>query len=573
MVGTTSGGLDGGVAIGPKTLDVVRVSTHVVDHDGRVWEGPSIPMDAQAKYAYHSRLGGIVPVEVAIDSIFANPPHYGGGGFEGMRLMRTPYGEGFLDMEHNLARLIYSSLAFNLSLVTQTMALLDDPSVDFVTHLQRTPREFFKGSQAAMRSDSGVTMIATVHHKDGSANDVLIPFDFVVKFGKDDRKMTMQEMRASTCSLALLNGLIREGEYANALELVMAGYFRPFFWVSGEDGLKVPTVYRNTDGQLVNKPMFFGIGTLPWGRYLPDAGYAAGLDALIGPYPRIDSAMPVGQKIAGNYVNSARNVNIALLLGFGEVLALNHNNQVVEGSAENLVFLFTNKRTGQMTAYCPPLSSNILAGTNRDRALKVLERGITLGGKKVELIMDAPSKKYVLKCLKGTANEELSALVLLGTGVGVIHTRSITDNPALRTWVECNELRSEESAATPLLLRRLRETEQRFMVNGGVRHPFVDAMQSALTNFALEHDGVRITPAYLMDWDVAAERVFGVSLDDVAGREFAAKANGGYFDQRVNGLQQPQELIGRYREAVQAIQKMARVSMDRRSKPFLPVRT
>jgi branched-subunit amino acid aminotransferase/4-amino-4-deoxychorismate lyase len=542
------------------------VQTRMIDREGRVWEGPSFPMDKDARFAYYSRMGGFVPAEVALDTIFTNPTHYGAGGFEGVRLMRTPYGDGFVELPHNIGRFIYSSLAFNLSLIRQTMSLLDDPDVEHLEHVMRTPAEFFRDSFRRLERDENVQMGVDIFYKDGRKVSVTVPFELKVRFDGTERKFSMKEMEAAMCSLAFLNRLVRGGPFPDgSLGLVPAGYFRPVFWVSGEEGLRVPTLLRKGDGSLADKPLYFGIGTLPWGRYLADSGYEAGLDLLLAPLRRIDESMPVRMKIAGNYVNSTRNINMAMILGFGEILALNHEERLVEGSAENIIVLFTEKSTGRMRAHFPPLSSNILAGTTRDRALRILEEGVECCGKRVELALEAPSLDFVRKSLKGHTGWEVSAVVLMGTGVGFIHGRSLTENPSLKDWMEVNELRSEEAPPDPLVLKRMRETETRYPINGGKRHPFVLALHEAYNALATSDGGAMITPAYAMDYG-AAERVFGVELKDAAGPDFIAKATGGYFNERINGIRQPDELMARYREAAKVIRKMNDLSIERRIK-------
>src|SRR5512143_4168478 len=186
-----------------------QVGTRLVDRLGRVWDGPAFPMDADARYAYYSRMGGFVPVEVDVDTIFTNPTHYGAGGFEGVRLLRTPYGDGFVELPHNIGRFIYSSLAFNLSLVRQTMILLEDPDVEHLEHVMRTPRQFFDDSTRRIEKDENVQMGVDIFYKDGRKVSVRVPFELKVRFDGTERKFSMREMEAAMCSLAFLNGLVR----------------------------------------------------------------------------------------------------------------------------------------------------------------------------------------------------------------------------------------------------------------------------------------------------------------------------------------------------------------------------
>jgi len=559
-----------------KKLNIVRVSTAPVSKKNQlVFDGPTFPMDSEAEVAYYSRMGGFVPIDVAMDTIFTNPPHYGAGGFEGVRLQRTRYGDGFVELPFNLARLVYSSMSYDLSLFTETQKKINKPEVDHIEHLQRTPRGFFEDSILSLEESRDIRMGLQIFYNDGSVRNTSVPFNMRVRFSdyegafkKQEDTFSLKEFEAMMCSLAILNKLVRGGKYpANEVGLIPGGYFRPFFWVSGEEGLKVPTAYKK-DGEILFRSKYLGAGTLPWGPYLEEEGYKTGLKLLIGPYPRIDAAMPVWQKIAGDYVNSARNINVAMVLGFQEILACNHNDELVEGSAENIVFLLTQKNTGKLRALFPPLSSNILAGTTRDRVQRILEQGIHVQGKPVELVLEAPKKQFILECLEGKTDWDVSAIMLMGTGVGLIHARSLTYNPALKEWLEVNELRSEETGSVPLKLKKLRETEQSYEINGGVEHPFVSALKQAYSSFVLSAGGTRITPPYDMDYDTAA-RIFGVGLEEVAGPELRSEIRNGYFKERINGVEHPDEIKARYQKIIPLIRKMNEISISKRSRPLV----
>jgi branched-subunit amino acid aminotransferase/4-amino-4-deoxychorismate lyase len=551
-----------------KKLEVVQTQIVVKDKQGREWRnGPTFPMDSQASYVFYSKMEGFVPPEVAVDTIFTGPLHYGVSGFEGIRFVRTKYGDGFVELGHNIGRFVYSELAFNQSLITDTINLRVDPSVTHVEHLQRTPREFFEDAAKELESGGEIKMGVEVFHRDGTSKKTIIPFRPMVKFGDSERVFSLREMESAICSLAYLNHLVREGEFPdNKIDPVPAGYFRPFFWVSGEDGLKVPTVTKK-DGKIVDKTLYLAIGTLGWPkRYLDEAGYGAGLDVLIAPLPRPGIAMPVTKKIGGVYVNSAININIGMKLGFGEILAVNYEDRIVEGSAENIVILVTNKKTGSMRAFSPPLSSHILAGTTRDRVIQVLKDGVMTSGQKIEQVMEAPKKEFIIDSLKGRTNWEVSAIIFMGTGVGMIHARSLTNNPALRDWMACNELRSEESLPDPLILRSIRETEKRYPINSGNRHPFVDDLKKSYESYVLGDNGSRIVPAYHAVRDISAlEKVFGVGIDEFADKDFRKKAEGGYFQERINGLKQPDEIHERTRLVAKTLKKAIDISVERRT--------
>ena len=391
-----------------KTLNTEQVGIRVVDKAGRVWDGPEFPMDSAAAYTFYSRMGGFVPTEVAVDTVFTNPLHYGAGGFEGIRLVRTPFGDGFVDLPHNIARFIYSSLAFDPTLQLKALKILENEKVSHIMHSQRTPAEFYADSDAALRDGKDIHLSLDVHYRDGRVQELKIPVRMRVKQGAEIKDFTPGQLHAAMCSLAFLNDLVRYGHYPETIRQIDGGYFRPVFWVSGEEGLKVPTLIEK-DGRLQSKPLYFAIGTLPWKQYLNAQHYGAGLNLLLAPLPRVNNAMPFKQKIAGVYVNSAMNINIAHVLNqgrepserFGEILAVNSEARVVEGSAENIVVLFTHRDSGAARVFAPPLSANILPGTTRNRLLKVLGRSVALGHSKIELVMEAPHKDMVINSLSG----------------------------------------------------------------------------------------------------------------------------------------------------------------------------
>ncbi|MBI5227269.1 aminotransferase class IV [Candidatus Micrarchaeota archaeon] len=568
---------------GPVQTDEQRVGLTLIDRHGRLWTPPLTAehlMDGEAEFLYFSKMGGFVPTEVAADSIVSNPAHYGAGGFEGIRLLRSRYGDMFPDLSHNIGRFIYSSMAFNLSLLRQTMAIFDDSEVRYVTHLQRTPFEFFADCEKILSSNGHVTMGVEVHYNDGRVENRRIPFKLLAKFGAEEREFTMREMEGVICALAYLNKIVRGPPFpAEGTALINSAYWRPWFWVSGEYGLKIPTVITremaNGAKILVDKPLYCAVATLPWkGSYLEP-----NRRLLLAPYERIGKSMPVSKKIAGCYVNSTLNINAATILTFGEVLAVNSDNQIVEGSAENLVFFVRDKMTNKLRAYFPPLSSKVLAGTNRNRAykvLKVLEEGFIFQGQKVEYVPEAPNKDFVLNSLRGKTNAEILGVVLMGTGAGFVSAESITSNPELAEWMLLDELRSEETPPDPIILRRIHETSEELVINNRAEHPIVDIFRKACAELILSDNGGRITPPYAIFSNGCdnAEQIFGVSIIDAfngdpgAARDFKAKADGGYFAERVNGLKQPDELMERHREASRVVRRMNDLSIGKRCTPI-----
>jgi branched-chain amino acid aminotransferase len=92
-----------------------------------------------------------------------------------------------------------------------------------------------------------------------------------------------------------------------------------------------------------------------------------------------DNIIPARGKIAGAYVNSAFSKTDAVRAGFDEVLVLNQDGHVSEGSAANLFVL----RNGVWAT--PPITDNVLEGITRrtliqlmrdDLGMQVVERPI-----------------------------------------------------------------------------------------------------------------------------------------------------------------------------------------------------
>lgn len=563
----------------PKELKTVQRNLRLVDASGRVFEGPSFPMDYQANFAYHSRMDGFVPVEVAADTIFSNPFHYGAGLFEGIKLHRSPYGDAFIELAHNIGRAIFSSMAFDRSLITQTLDFMKDENVDHITHLQRTPEQFFADSVAALKSDDRITMGVEVHYKNGRIERKKVPFHLKVKTGNEVREFSMREIEGAIYSLVMLNGLVRGGNYTPEIQSIPGGYIRLVSWISGEEGLKVPTIISR-GGEIVYKPLYLGVGTLPWGgKYLENDG---GINVLIAPLRRVNDSMPVTQKISGNYVNSAQNVNLGILLGYGEIIALNQRGRIAEGSAENLLIIM--KEKNKYRVYCPPLSSNVLAGTTRDRLNRILKKGLKLDdGCEIELVMEAPKKEKVLEGLdceylvrgavkktKGRKSEsETVAIILMGTGAGLVHANSISEIAPLKEWVRCDQLRSEELVPRAIHLPRLEQGTTTYPINGGRKHPIVSLLEAEYQKFVLDESGKKLTMPYMIDPN-AFVRIFDMHPIDLleSGEErkvFMGKVESEHYQQRINGVTHPEELKSRYLDWLALVHKANEISIQRRT--------
>lgn len=446
------------------------------------------PYDADAGFAFYSREGGFIHPENMVDSILTNPIHYGAGGFEGVRVYYSPYGTVFPELENNIIRLMYSTLAFD-DLIQQTaIEELGKEDTKEVKITKVTPRELFEiaGKCEEYRHEPDLPAMQVVK-KNGTVEERRIRLRMRAMFNNEIRDFSFLEIDAIMKSLAYSNKLVSKDYFPEGLEMVNSGYFRPAFWVSGEGGLKVPTG---------GKPMYFAVTTLPWGTYLKAEHYERGLDVVYGPYPRIGNDMATDKKVAGNYNNSAFNINLgAGLLGYGEILALK-DNRVVEGSAENL-FVVKDCGNGKYRVFTPPVGDGPLPGTTRDRVLRVLHKM-----RNVDIAYYSPDKKTL---------ENACAVFFTGTGAQIIHIRSVTEDKRLEGLAEGSKLASEDTKTKERLVSVKNSKKRTVMINDGRKHPFIDDVQNAYVKMVLEEKLVR--PVYDMDYE-ALGRVLGLELKD-----------------------------------------------------------
>ena len=113
----------------------------------------------------------------------------------------------------------------------------------------------------------------------------------------------------------------------------------------------------------------------PLGDYVPTSGMRCKVSSWIR---TSDNSIPARAKINGLYVNTAFAKTEALLDGYDEAIFLDDRGHVVEGSAENIFFVFE----GELVT--PPVTDNILEGITRksviqiaqDLGIKVTERSV-----------------------------------------------------------------------------------------------------------------------------------------------------------------------------------------------------
>ncbi|MEW5996676.1 MAG: aminotransferase class IV [Candidatus Micrarchaeota archaeon] len=487
------------------------------------------PYDAEADWIYLSR-AGFLPPDEALVSVLAHAIHYGSGFFEGMRAYYSPYGTALIEPWANIARLMHSASAFHPGQALLLHGLAVENGWAEAERL--SPGELYALARKCYKERTDLTM--GVRTGDGKSEDVPLSFRAVSPDGV--RYFSMSEMDAVIKATVFLNGLVSCDYFPPGIEMVQSGYIRLFGFVAGQEGLKLQTIVRGEKGPSF-KEFYFGVATLPWGTYLKEEDYAAGLDVLVAPVPRIGEDMPYDKKVAGNYVNSTMNANFAAMLGFGEVLVL-RDGRVVEGSAENLFAFFEGK--GKMVAYTPPLSAGCLPGTTRDRIIRVLER---MG---VELHYEA----LPLEKLKKAA-----AILLTGTGAQFIHVRSITEIPGLENLAKAGSLRSEEEKNEYVRVSREELEGKKAMLNGGKRHPVIERVSRGYCRMVME-EGC-LVPAHDIDFHSLAG-IMRLGMEEISTNAERRSISAGYFTERINGLKQPDELKARVKAAAKILERAVR---------------
>jgi len=106
----------------------------------------------------------------------------------------------------------------------------------------------------------------------------------------------------------------------------------------------------------------FSAYVYPFGQILPKNG----VNLCVSSWVRnMDNSIPAKAKINGSYVNAALMKNEALLNGFDDAIALDHNGHVAESTVANLFIV----RDGVLVT--PDRSTDILEGITRDSLLQL----------------------------------------------------------------------------------------------------------------------------------------------------------------------------------------------------------
>jgi len=130
-----------------------------------------------------------------------------------------------------------------------------------------------------------------------------------------------------------------------------------------------PLIYRGYESLGVNPfpcPVDVAILLWEWGAYFAGESLEQGIDVKVSTWTRLaPNTMPALAKSVANYANSQLVKMEAVVEGYGEAIALDHNGLVSEGSGQNIFLV----RDGVL--YTPPISSSILGGITRDSVMTI----------------------------------------------------------------------------------------------------------------------------------------------------------------------------------------------------------
>jgi len=541
---------------GKKSLDPVQIPIHAFDPGtGLAYIVADYPLDRDVARIYQSKAGGFVSPYAGGDTCFSQM-HYGEGFFEGMRYYYSPYGVVMPRPWMNYARFLHSATVFNPKL-----AKIVAEYFGIHTDLQKmhmgiplTPKAYYDLAESLYQDGKKMSYPLVLEYGDGRIEELQVDMAMQVA-GKDGMmELDMRKMDTIVKVLAYTGRLVSIDHFPGSLEMIQAGYARPWGWVSGEMGLKVPSitiVKENGSRVIKNKPLYFACATLPWGLYLTENDYQKGLDVMVSPYLRImDDTMPSNAKVAANYVNSALAINMGVMFGFGEILAFNRDGRFVEGSAENAFVIMD--EGGKLVAYTPPIGGGCLPGTTRDGVIRAIE---SLG-------LEVRYKALGLDALM-----ESKAILLTGTGAQMIHVRSITEFNATKKIADAVRLQTEgnEYPQDSVIVRDdFKRTEN--LINSGTKHDIVAKIQSAYKDMLLSRRGM-LEPVYNVDFETLGE-LLKIDLKDFTSKKERAEIRSGYFGEMVNGIKAPDELAEKNRKCARLISRALKMAPE----PGIPIK-
>jgi branched-chain amino acid aminotransferase len=177
---------------------------------------------------------------------------------------------------------------------------------------------------------------------------VFRPVDHFRRFLQSGKLLCMEIPYSAEDLVASLTELMRKENYQEDC------YIRPLAYFSDEIiGVRLHDVTTS-----------ISIVAIPFGRYVANEEC---MHVTFSSWRRVDdNVIPARGKIAGAYVNSAFSKTDALRSGFDEVLVLNQDGHISEGSAANFFLM----RNGVWAT--PPITDNVLEGITRRTIMQIM---------------------------------------------------------------------------------------------------------------------------------------------------------------------------------------------------------
>jgi len=180
------------------------------------------------------------------------------------------------------------------------------------------------------------------------------PFDHFRRLLHSARLLSMQSRYDEESLIQLTLDVLRTDNWQQDI------YMRPSFY-KADLGIGV---------RLHDLKDEFSMFVIPMEKYLKNDTNA---HVTVSSWRRIDDNMiPARGKVAGAYVNSALMKSDAVLAGFDEVLAMDGNGHLSEGSAMNIFMV----RDGGLVT--PPITDNILEGITRRTVIELARNELGL---------------------------------------------------------------------------------------------------------------------------------------------------------------------------------------------------
>jgi branched-chain amino acid aminotransferase len=208
----------------------------------------------------------------------------------------------------------------------------DDAKIHVLSHVAHYASSVFEGIRC-YRLPEGAAIFRLEEHIDRLM--------LSAKIYRMETAYTRQQIRDATLEVVAINGLDE-------------CYIRPLIYRG----------YENLGVNPFGSPVEVAVAAFPWGKYLGEDALTKGCPVKVSSWQRFaPNTLPAMAKASANYMNSQLMKMEALVDGYVEAIALDHQGYVSEGSGQNVFAVWR----GEIVT--PPLHSSILAGITRDSVI------------------------------------------------------------------------------------------------------------------------------------------------------------------------------------------------------------